>query len=114
MPDACTQVDDGEGSVPLLLLRLCHVGAGEEVVQLECNSSNCSQEPPGGLVVALPEGPGRLARYIRFYSGSSAADGWVRFLEVATQWQWFSPLSALPTHCGLVMSQAAPPDSLLS
>ena len=56
--------------------------AGEEVAVLDCNYSSCSVEPPGGLVVLVPDGPSRRARYIRFYSGRSAADGWMRFLEV--------------------------------
>jgi hypothetical protein len=55
--------------------------AGEEVAVLDCNSS-CSEEPPGGLVIEVPEGPGRRARFIRLYNGRSAAYGWVRFLEV--------------------------------
>ncbi len=57
--------------------------AGEEVAVLDCNSSSCNVEPPGGLVVLVPEGPDRLARYIRFYRGRSLTDGWMRYLEVS-------------------------------
>lgn len=57
--------------------------AGEESVVWVCDTYlDCGPEPPTGLVVQIPAGPARRARFIRLRSGRSIADGWVRFLEV--------------------------------